>query len=49
MEEYETITVSVNDPPESIRTDGIYSGGAEGEYEPEKAVEYILDMLKSGD
>jgi len=45
MEEYETITVSVGEPPDSIKTDGIYSGGAEGDYEPEKAVEYILNQM----
>lgn len=46
MEEYNTITVSVSDPPESIRTNGLYSAGAEGNYEPEKAIEYLLEMMR---
>ena len=45
LEKYDTITVSVSVPPESIKTDGLYSGGAEGDYEPEKAIEYIRDMV----
>ena len=45
MERYSTITVSVSDPPKSIKTNGAYSGGASGTYEPEKALEYIHEML----